>query len=73
MGGEETIKIQEADGTQFLDNVFEDALVVRFDDATMSLMQGNTGLDVEGGEVELKVDNGACFDGDSDGGYEPVC
>ncbi|CAB1111472.1 MEP22d [Ectocarpus sp. CCAP 1310/34] len=74
-GAAETIKIKEADGTQFLDNVFEvgdaDGLVVRFDNATGNLMQGNTGLD--DGEFELKVDNDACFDGESDSGYEPVC
>ncbi|CAM9816491.1 unnamed protein product [Ectocarpus sp. 6 AP-2014] len=74
-GAEETIKIKEADGTQFFDNIFEvgdaDGLVVRFDNATENFMQGNTGL--EDGEFELKVDNDACFDGDSDSGYEPVC
>ena len=69
VAGQESIKIKEADGTQFLDNTFEDAAVVRFDNATMNLMQGNTGLE----EAELKVDNGACFDGESDSDYEPVC
>nr|BDX99461.1 mannuronan C5-epimerase [Cladosiphon okamuranus] len=69
VGGQESIKIKEADGTQFLDNVFEDALVVRFDNATVNLMQGNAGLE----EAQLIVTNGACFDGDSDAGYEPVC
>ncbi|CAN0159350.1 unnamed protein product [Scytosiphon promiscuus] len=81
-GAGETIKIKEADGTQFIDNVFEAeesvVPVVRFDDATMNLMVGNTGLDpaadedAEGG-FELKVSNGACFDGESDAGFEPVC
>eukprot|EP00752_Nemacystus_decipiens_P007155 g6407.t1 len=73
VAGLETVKIQEADGTQFLDNVFEDATVMRFDDATLTLMQGNTGIDLADDDFELKVDNGACFDGDSDAGYVPVC
>lgn len=87
-GARETIKIKEADGTQFLDNVFEASAdanassvsipVVRFDNATMNLMQGNAGLDPyadedEEGAFELKADNDACFDGESDAGYEPVC
>ncbi|CAN0455068.1 unnamed protein product, partial [Hapterophycus canaliculatus] len=83
-GAGETIKIKEADGTQFVDNDFEEGddasvlPVVRFDDATENLMQGNTGLDPaaaegEEGGFELKVTNGACFDGESDAGYEPVC
>eukprot|EP00752_Nemacystus_decipiens_P007150 g6403.t1 len=73
VAGQESIKIKEADGTQFLDNVFEDATVVRFDNATLNLMQGNTGIDLEADDFDLKVDNGACFDGDSDSGFEPVC
>lgn len=65
VGAEESVKIKEADGTQFLDNHFEDASVLRFENATMNLVQGNTGLDLEGG-VELNVANDACFDGDLD-------
>lgn len=81
-GAGETIKIKEADGTQFLDNTFDveegEIPVVRFDNATMNVMQGNEGLDADAAEgeeggFELKVDNGACFDGESDAGYEPVC
>ena len=69
VGGDESLKIKEADGTQFIDNTFEDATTIRFDDATEILMSGNTGLD----DVEVKVANGACFDEDSDGDYSPTC
>lgn len=67
-GGSETIKLQQADGTQFIDNVFSDVTTTRFDDVTETLMKGNTGLD----DAKLKVEN-ACFDSASDSGYEPVC
>ena len=53
IGGLESIKIKEADGTQFIDNKFEDATTIRFDDATGTIMSGNTGLD----DVTLKVNN----------------
>ena len=69
IGGLESIKIKEADGTQFIDNKFEDATTIRFDDATGTIMSGNTGLD----DVTLKVNNGACFDEDSDADYTPTC
>lgn len=68
-GGLESIKIKEADGTQFIDNKFEDAEVLRFDDATDTLMEGNSGLS----DMELKVRNSACFDEDSDNDFEPIC
>lgn len=68
-GGDETIKLKESDGTIFDNNDFSDAKTIRFDDATEMLMTGNTGLD----DAELKVSNGACFDEDSDDGFEPVC
>ena len=71
IGGAESLKIKEADGTRFIKNTFVNATTIRFDNATETLMSGNTGLD----DVELKVINGACFDGnsndddgDSDGG-----
>lgn len=68
-GGDETIKLKESDGTVFQENMFFSATVIRFDNATEVLMVGNTGLD----DAELKVDNGACFDDDSDVGFEPIC
>ncbi|CAM9855811.1 unnamed protein product, partial [Laminaria digitata] len=69
IGGLESIKIKEADGTQFIDNKFEDATTIRFDDATGTIMTGNTGLD----DAELKVTNGSCFDESSDSEYTPTC
>ncbi|CAM9995604.1 unnamed protein product, partial [Laminaria digitata] len=73
-GGLESLKIKEADGTQFIDNTFEDAAKIRFDDATGTIMLGNVGLN----ESELEVDNDACFDELSlesyeDIDYEPLC
>ena len=69
IGGLESIKIKEADGTQFIDNIFEDVTTIRFDDATETIMSGNTGLD----DVTLKATNGACFDDSSDSAYTPTC
>ena len=69
VGGDESIKLKEADGTQFIDNKFEDATTIRFDDATGIIMSGNTGLD----DVELKVASGACFDEASDADFTPTC
>lgn len=68
-GGDESIKLKESDGTVFQDNDFSDTDTIRFDDATEVLMVGNSGLD----DVELKVANDACFDEDSDDGFEPTC
>ena len=68
-GGLESIKLKEADGTQFIDNTFENVTTIRFDDVTETLMSGNTGLD----DVELKVANGACFDEASDDDFTPTC
>lgn len=69
IGSEESLKIKEADGTQFVDNIFESADTLRFDDATGNVMQGNTGLD----SVTLKVAYGACFDSESDSDFTPTC
>ena len=69
IGGLESITITEADGTQFIDNKFEDATTIRFEDATGTIMSGNTGLD----DAELKVADGACFDAASDADYTPTC
>ena len=68
IGGREAIKLQQADGTQFINNIVSDATTIRFDDVTEMLMEGNSGLD----DAKLKV-AGACFDAASDSGYEPLC
>lgn len=69
IGGLETIKSKEFDGTIFLDNKFTDATVIRFEEATEVLTQGNTGVD----DVRLKTRNDACFDINSNQGFEPAC
>ena len=68
-GGLESIKLKEADGTQFIDNAFDNVTTIRFDNVTETLMSGNTGLD----DAVVKVDNDACFDEASDDAYEPTC
>ena len=68
VGSLETLKIMDADGTQFIGNSFEHARTIRFNDATRTVMSGNTGLQ----DTELKVNNGSSFDEKSDYGYEPV-
>lgn len=69
-GGSESIKVKEADGTQFIGNTFENVTaLIRFDDSTATLMLGNTGLD----GAKLKVRHGACFDENSDADYTPAC
>eukprot|EP00904_Undaria_pinnatifida_P005831 jgi/Undpi1/2378/HiC_scaffold_13.g05759.m1 len=74
IAGEQSIKIKETDGTRFIDNTFWDAREIRFDDATGTVISGNTGLD----GAELQVANGACFDhssndGGEEFGYKPIC
>lgn len=69
VGGEESIKIKEADGFQFVDNEFSEASVVRFDETEGTLMSGNTGLD----DVEVKTLGGSCFDSASDSDWTPTC
>ena len=68
-GGQETIKLTMADGTEFIDNTFKSAKTVRFEDCEGTIMSGNTGLN----SVELKVTDGSCFDKTSDSDYKPVC
>ena len=68
IGSLESIKLLDADGTQFIDNIFEDATTIRFNDARKTLMSGNVGLD----KTKLKVANGATFDARSDDGFEPI-
>eukprot|EP00904_Undaria_pinnatifida_P009109 jgi/Undpi1/5328/HiC_scaffold_2.g00609.m1 len=68
IGGVESIKLMDADGTKFIDNTFEDATTIRFNDATKTVMVGNIGLN----NTKLKVTNGASFDASSDYGFEPI-
>lgn len=68
IGGLESIKLMDADGTQFIGNTFKDATTIRFNDATKTLMSGNIGLN----NSTLKVKNGAYFDPRSDSGFEPI-
>ncbi|CAM9431716.1 unnamed protein product, partial [Laminaria digitata] len=68
-GGDESIKLRVADGTEFIGNTFETVTTLRFDDTAETVMSGNTGLN----GVELKIDNGACFAEISDAAFNPVC
>ncbi|CAM9348065.1 unnamed protein product, partial [Laminaria digitata] len=71
IGGRETIKLTVADGTEFIDNTFEGATTVRFENSTSTVMSGNTGLD--DADLELKVTEGSCFDQSSDPLFTPTC
>lgn len=68
-GGTETIKLRVADGTEFLDNKFEEATTARFEDCSGTLLSGNTGLD----GTKLRITDGSCFGKGSDNTYTPVC
>ena len=68
IGGIETLKIMDADGTEFIGNSFEDAVTIHFDDSTRTVMLGNTGLN----DARLKLHNGASFDRQSEYGLEPI-
>lgn len=68
-GSDETIKLTVADGTEFIDNTFKSAKLMRFEDAEGTVMSGNTGLN----SASLKVSNGACFDKKSGSRFKPVC
>lgn len=68
-GKGESVKVKEADGTQFLSNRFKKADKIRFYDSTETIMKGNTGL----GGTEVKVTHSACFDHKCDDGFEPMC
>lgn len=70
-GGRETIKLTVADGTEFIDNTFEGATAVRFENSTGTVMSGNTGLDDV--DLELKITEGSCFDQSSDPLFTPIC
>ena len=56
-GGVESIKLMDADGTKFIDNTFEDATTIRFNDAKKTVMVGHIGLN----NSNLKFANGASF------------
>ena len=68
IGGAESIKLMDADGTQFINNTFQDATTIRFSDATKTVMAGNIGLK----NSKLKVADGASSDARSDKGFEPI-
>ena len=68
IGGVESIKLMDTDGTQFINNTFQDATTIRFSDATKTVMSGNIGLK----NSKIKVADGASFDARSDKGFEPI-
>lgn len=68
-GGNEAIKLQQADSTVFLSNSFNTTATIRFADSNDTLMSGNTGLD----GTEVKIRDSACFDPASDPEFTPVC
>lgn len=67
-GGQNTINLRQADGTQFIDNLFSNVTTITFEDVGDTLMKGNSGLD----SADLDIKN-TCFDAASDSGYEPLC
>lgn len=69
IGGPESIKLLSADGTEFIDNTFEDPTKIRFQNSTGTVMSGNAGLE----DVDLKVTEEACFDDTSDAAFTPTC
>ena len=54
----------------FMDNDFDDATTIRFQDTSYTLLVGNTGLSSE--DLELKT-NSSCFDPGSDSLFVPLC
>ncbi|CAN0073378.1 unnamed protein product, partial [Sphacelaria rigidula] len=68
-GGPQSVKIKEADFTTIIDNKFEDAEVVQFQNATETFVVDNTGLD----DVEIKIQEEACFAENSDSEFKPIC
>ena len=68
VGGAETLKVMDANGTHFVGNSLEDAVTIPFDDAARTAMSGNIGLN----NIKLKVDNGASLDEKFDNGYGPI-
>ena len=68
-GGKESVKLKAANGTQLIDNTFDDPTKIRFDNSYETLISGNTGLD----DVKLRVTYGSCFAEGTDGAYTPLC
>ena len=68
-GTRESVKVKEADGTQFLSNRFKSTDKIRFYDSTGTIMKDNSGLS----STEVKVTHSACFDRKCDDGYTPTC
>ncbi|CAM9715530.1 unnamed protein product, partial [Laminaria digitata] len=68
-GGKESVKLTAADGTQIINNAFDDPTKIRFEDNMGTVVSGNTGLD----GVKLRVTEGTCFGAGSDAEYIPVC
>eukprot|EP00904_Undaria_pinnatifida_P005796 jgi/Undpi1/2346/HiC_scaffold_13.g05729.m1 len=68
-GGKESVKLKAANGTQLIDNTFDDPTKIRFDNSYETLISGNTGLD----NVKLRVTYGSCFAEGTDGAYTPLC
>ena len=68
-GGDESITLRLADGTEFIDNTFEDATKLRFDDCARTVMSGNIGLN----DVKRRITDGSCFDEISVDDFTPFC
>lgn len=69
VGGLETIKLASADGTKLNGNTFQNAVKIRFENCTGTVMSNNAGLDA----AELRITEGACFHRASDAAFVPVC
>lgn len=68
VGGKQSIKIKEADGTQIINNVFKDAKFIEWLDSEDNLVADNTGLD----DVKMSVDD-SCFVKGSDEDFKRRC
>ena len=69
IGSLESMKLTSADGTRINRNTFQDAIKIRFENSTGTVMVNNACLD----DVELRVTAEACFHEDSDPAFTPVC
>ena len=68
VGSLQIFESMDAVGTQFVGNSFENAVTIRFDDATRTVTTANPGLN----NTKRKVNNGASVDEKSGYGYEPT-
>lgn len=66
-GGPQSIKFKEADDTSVINNTFEDAELIQFQDSTGTWVTNNSGLE----DVEVKVQEESCFAPQS--AYLPMC